>query len=80
MESEYVFSVRYQLNFYIPIIQIKRSLGRPKRTWENNIKLDLRETEWYVLDWISVSQDRGQRGSVLNTVLEFRVHKILGNS
>jgi hypothetical protein len=74
MESEYVFSVRYQLNFYIPIIQIKRSLGRPKRTWENNIKRDLREIGWGGMDGIDLSQDRNQwRWSLVNTVMNLRV-------
>jgi hypothetical protein len=36
----------------------KRSLGRPKHTWVDNIKLDLWETGWSGVDWIGLSQDR----------------------
>jgi hypothetical protein len=33
----------------------KRPLGRPSRRWEGNIRLDLRETEWGVVDWIHLA-------------------------
>jgi hypothetical protein len=33
----------------------KRSLGRPRRGWMNNIKMDLREIEWDGVDWIGVA-------------------------
>jgi hypothetical protein len=36
----------------------KRPLERPRRRWENNIKVDLRETEIDVANWIQLSQDR----------------------
>jgi hypothetical protein len=36
----------------------KRPLGRPKRTWVDNIKMDLREIELDNRDWIDVAQDR----------------------
>ncbi|KAJ4439199.1 hypothetical protein ANN_07316 [Periplaneta americana] len=36
----------------------KRSLGRPKRTWEDNIKMDLKETGYDARDWINLAQDR----------------------
>jgi hypothetical protein len=32
----------------------KRPLRRPTRTWEDNIKMDLRETEWSVIDWLRI--------------------------
>jgi hypothetical protein len=37
----------------------KRPLGRPRRCWVNNIKMDLREIEWGGMDWIDLAQDRG---------------------
>jgi hypothetical protein len=36
----------------------KRPLGRPKRRWVDNIKIDLRETGWDGVDWIDMAQDR----------------------
>jgi hypothetical protein len=38
----------------------KRPLGRPRRGWEDNIKMDLREIGWGTVDWINVAQDRDQ--------------------
>jgi len=36
----------------------KRSLGRPRRRWEDNIKMDLQEVRCGVMEWIEVAQDR----------------------
>jgi hypothetical protein len=36
----------------------KRSLGRPRRRWVDNIKIDLREVQWGGMDWIDLPQDR----------------------
>jgi hypothetical protein len=36
----------------------KRPLGRPRRRWVDNIKLDLREIGWYSVDWIDLAQDQ----------------------
>jgi hypothetical protein len=38
----------------------KRSLGRPRRRWVENNKMDLREIEWNSVDWIDRAQDRDQ--------------------
>jgi hypothetical protein len=38
----------------------RRPLGRPRRRWENNIKMDLPEVGWGGMDWINLAQDRGQ--------------------
>jgi hypothetical protein len=47
--------------------------GRPMRTWENNIKMDLREIGWEVADWIHLAQDRNQWWGLMNTVMNLRV-------
>jgi hypothetical protein len=39
----------------------KRPLGRPRRRWQDNIKMDLREIEWDGTDWIDLAQDRDLR-------------------
>jgi hypothetical protein len=36
----------------------KRPLGRPRRRWEGNIEIDLREIEWNGMDWTDLAQDR----------------------
>jgi hypothetical protein len=38
----------------------RRPLGRPRRSWKDNIKTDLREVGWGGTDWIDVAHDRGQ--------------------
>jgi hypothetical protein len=51
----------------------KRSLGRPRRRWVNDIKMDLREIGWDGVDSIDMAQDRDQRKALVNTVLNLRV-------
>jgi hypothetical protein len=58
----------------------KRPLGRPRRRWVENIKMDLREIAWGGIDWIDVAQDRDQWRALANTAMDFRFHKLLGNS
>jgi hypothetical protein len=38
----------------------KRPLGKPRRRWEDNIKIGLREIGWGSMDWMNLAQDRGQ--------------------
>jgi hypothetical protein len=38
--------------------EIKRPLGRPRRRWEDNIRMDLQEVGYGVMDWIELAQDR----------------------
>jgi hypothetical protein len=51
----------------------KRPLGRPRRRWEDNIKMDLRETEIDGENWIQLAQDRVQCRAFVNTVMNLRV-------
>jgi hypothetical protein len=48
-------------------------LGRPKRRWEDNIKMDLKELGCGVMDWIEVAQDRGRWWALENAVMNLRV-------
>jgi hypothetical protein len=51
----------------------KRPLRRPRRRWEENIKMDLRETGIYEANWIQLAQDRVKRRVCVNTVMNLRV-------
>jgi hypothetical protein len=51
----------------------KRPLGRPRRRWEYNINLDLREVEIDGANWIRLAQDRVQWRDFVNTVMNLRV-------
>jgi hypothetical protein len=51
----------------------KRPLGGPRRRWDDNIKLDLREIGWGGMDWINLAQDRDQWRALVNTVMNLRV-------
>jgi hypothetical protein len=51
----------------------KRPLGRPRRRWVNNIKLDLREIGWDGADWMDMAQDRDQWRAFVKTVLNLWV-------
>jgi hypothetical protein len=51
----------------------KRTHGRPKHRWEDNIKTDLREIGWGGMDCIDLAQDRDQWRALVNTVMNLRV-------
>jgi hypothetical protein len=42
--------------------------------------MDLTEIEWGGVDWIDMAQDKDQWRALVNTVVNFQVHKMLGNS
>jgi hypothetical protein len=50
-----------------------RPLERPRRRWQDNIRMDVREIEWESVDWIYLAQDRDRCWTVLNTVMKFWV-------
>jgi hypothetical protein len=51
----------------------KRPLGRPRRRWVDNIKMDLREIGWDGMDWIELPQDRDQWRALVKTVMNLWV-------
>jgi hypothetical protein len=51
----------------------KKTLGRSRRRWEDNINRDLRELGWQGMDWIDLAQDRDQWRALVNTVMNLRV-------
>jgi hypothetical protein len=54
-------------------VEAKRPLGRPRRRWVDNIKIQLREIGWGGMYWIEVAQDRDQWRALVNTVMNLRV-------
>jgi len=51
----------------------KRPLGRPRRRWEDNIKMDLQEVGGGRGDWMELAQDRDRWRELVGTVRDFRV-------
>ena len=58
----------------------KRPLGRPRRRWEDNIKMDLQEVERGCEDWMELAQDRDKWRALVSTVMNLRVPKMRGIS
>jgi hypothetical protein len=56
----------------------RRPLGRPRRTWVDNIRMDLVEVRWGDVDRIGLAQDRDRWRALVNSVLNLRLHKMLG--
>jgi hypothetical protein len=51
----------------------KRPLGRPRRRWVDNIKMDLREVGWDGREWIDLAQDRDRWRVYVNAVMNLLV-------
>jgi hypothetical protein len=51
----------------------KRPLGRPRRRWEDGIRMDLRESDLRGVDWIRLSQDRDRWRAVVSAMMNLRV-------
>jgi hypothetical protein len=50
-----------------------RPLGRPRRRWEDGVRVDLRETGLGGVDWIRLAQDRDRWRAVVSAVINLRV-------
>ena len=51
----------------------KKPLGRPRRKWEDNIKMDLQEVGCVGMDWIELVQDRDRWRALVSVVMNLRV-------
>jgi hypothetical protein len=51
----------------------KRTLGRPRCRWVDNIRMNLVEAGWGDVDWIGLAQDGDSWGALVNSVLNLRV-------
>jgi hypothetical protein len=58
----------------------RRPLGRPRRRWEDNIKMDLQEVGGSGGDWMELAQDRDRWRTLVGTVMNLRVPKMRGTS
>jgi hypothetical protein len=59
--------VRGAYNILVGKPEGRRPLGRPRRRWEDNIKMDLEEIGFGNVDWIRLAQDRDRWRALLNT-------------
>jgi hypothetical protein len=57
-----------------------RLLGRSRRRWEDNIKIDLQEVGCGVMDWIDLALDRDRLRALMNAVMNTEFHKMRGIS
>jgi hypothetical protein len=53
--------------------QGKRPLEKPRRRWENAIRMDIWEIGWGSVDWIQLAQDRDRCRALVNTMMNLRV-------
>jgi len=51
----------------------KRTLRKPRRRWENNIKMDLQDVGCGFMDWIELTQDRDRWRALVNALMNLRV-------
>jgi hypothetical protein len=65
--------VRGAYNILVGRPEGRRPLGRLKRRWEDNIKMDLGEIGFGDVDWIQWAQDRDRWWALVNTVMNLRV-------
>jgi len=59
--------------------EVKRPLGRPRRRWEDNTKMDLQEVGCRGMDWIELAQDRDRWRALVNAVMKLRAPQNAGN-
>jgi len=53
--------------------EARRPLGRPRRRWEDNIRMDLREVVCGCVDWMELAQDRDSWRALVSAVMNLRV-------
>jgi len=63
----------------VVISETKRPLGRPRRRWKINIRMELQEMGCRGMDWIDLAQDRNKWRAVVNAVMNLRIPLNAGN-
>jgi hypothetical protein len=61
------------IKFELPAAPRKRPLGRPRRRWIDNIKMDPLEIGLSVVDWLGLAQNRHRWRALVNSVMNLRV-------
>jgi hypothetical protein len=57
----------------------KRLLKKPRHKWEDNIRMDVRESGWENVEWIHLVQDRYELQALVNVVMNLQVSYEVGN-
>jgi hypothetical protein len=70
---ERIEEIRGAYNILVGKPEGRSRLGRPRRRWEDNIKMDIREIEFGDVDWIHLAQDRDRWRALVNTVMSLQV-------
>jgi hypothetical protein len=65
--------VRGAYNILVGRPEGRRPLGRPRRRWEDNIKMDIREIGFGDVDWIHLAQNMARWRALVNTVMNLPV-------
>ena len=71
--SRSMSGVEVYTGFWWGNLKLKRSLGRSRRRWEDNIKMGLQEVGCGDVGWIELAQDRDRWRALVNTVMNLRV-------
>ena len=73
-------SVRHLQFCLVEFTSADEAIGRPRRRWEDNIKMDLQEVGRACGDWMELAQDRDRWRALVSTVRNLRVPKMRGIS
>jgi hypothetical protein len=60
MKNFLTFKLEKRNNIFAGKSEWKKSLGKPRRRWENNNRIEVREIGWEDVDWMHLAQDRNQ--------------------
>jgi hypothetical protein len=71
--------MRRAYNILVGKSERKRTIGRAKCRWDDNIRMDLKKIGWEGVDWIHLGQDRYQWRDLVNTVMNLPVPPKEGN-
>jgi len=68
-----MYGVEVHTGFWGGKLREKRTFGRPRCRWEDNIKMDLQEVRWGGMDWIFLAQNWDRSQAVVNMVINLWV-------
>jgi hypothetical protein len=65
--------MRKAYNILVTKFEGKTPFGRPRRRWEDNIRMHLREMWWGIVDWMHLAKEKGQWRALVNMIMNFWV-------